>query len=227
MVYMKDPIWYAPLNVIFHFKKHENSASFKNHKHFKKAEEAFFVATMLVGIMAIQERNYWMQIVGDDEGSPDIRTGNYKNPRGTRNNPWTTQEVEVVTFEDHSNESLLEFLKRTKLSQKKAYDPFTTILCRIKKDVHIPPLKTLVAELMKENYQSPIIILGKTSRDQETYKIAPINPQLDLVMEFDLAKELEAKKHTGVLNLKRGSDPIFDSHPQDKHYPFEKIGITP
>lgn len=224
---MKDPIWYAPLNVILHFKKNESSASFKNHRHFKKAEEAFFVATMLVGIMAIQRKKYWVQIVDDDERSPDIRTGNYKNPRGTRCNSWTTQEVEVVTFEDHSNESLLEFLKRTKLSQKKAYDPFTTILCRINKDVRIPPLETLVSELRKENCQSPIIILGKTSTDQEMYKIAQIYPQLDLVIEFDLAKELEANKHTGVLNLKRGLDPIFDSHPEDKHYPFEKIGIIP
>lgn len=226
MVYMEDPIWFSPLNVIFHFTQYKNDSAPKDQRQFKKAEEAFFVATMLVGIIAVQKKEYWMQIVSDKNGSPDIRTGNYKAPRGTPMNHWTTQEVEVVTFDEHSDEkSIPEFLRRTKLSKRKAYDPLTTILCYIRKDFHIPPLQTLVVDLQTDKCQSPIILLGKTSPNQETYKIAQINPRLDLVNEFDLLAELKGKKYTGVLNLKRGSTPIFHSHPDDKHYPFEKIGI--
>lgn len=226
MAYMEDPVWFSPLNVIFHFTQYKNDSAPKDQRQYKKTEEAFFVATMLVGIMAIQKKEYWMQIVSDKNGSPDIRTGNYKAPRGTPMNPWTTQEVEVVTFDEHSDEkSIPEFLRRTKLSKGKAYDPLTTILCYIRKGFHIPPLKTLVADLRADKCQSPIMLLGKTSPDKETYKIAQINPQLDLVNEFDLLAELKGKKYTGVLNLKRGSTPIFHSHPDDKHFPFEKMGI--
>lgn len=226
MVYMEDPVWFSPLNVIFHFTQYKNDPAPKDQRQFKKAEEAFFVATMLVGIMAIQNKEYWMQIVSDKNGSPDIRTGIYKAPRGTPMNTWVTQEVEVVTFDEHSDEkSVPEFLRRTKLSNGKAYDPLTTILCYIRKDFHLPPLQTLVAELQSDKCQSPIMLLGKTSPDQETYKIAQINPQLDLVNEFDLLIELKGKKYTGVLNLKKGSIPIFHLHPEDKHFPFEKMGI--
>ncbi len=227
---MEDPIWFSPFNVIFHFKIYKSDSAPKDPRQLKKTEEAFFVATMLVGIMAIQKKEYWMQIVSDKNGSPDIRTGNYKSPRGTPRNTWVTQEVEVVTFDEHSDEkSIPEFLRRTKLSKGKAYDPLTTILCYVRKDFHIPPLQTIVNDLQADNCQSPIILLGKNSPDQETYKIAQINPQLDLVNEFDIPADLPAemkeKKYTGVLNLKKGSMPMFHSHPKEKHYPFEKIGI--
>lgn len=226
MVYMEDPIWYSPLNVIYHFTEYKNDPVPKDSQKFKKAEEAFFVATMLVGIMAIQKKEYWMQIVSDKNGSPDIRTGNYKKPRGTPMNTWVTQEVEVVTFDEHSDEkTVIDFLRRTKLSRTKAYDPLTTILCYIRKDFLLPPLETLVADLRVDNCQSPIMILGKTSPNQENYKIAQINPELNLINKFDLLVELKEKKYTGVLNLKRGSAPLFHSHPKEKHFPFEKIGI--
>lgn len=226
MTYMEDPIWFAPLNVIFHFNELRNEHLSIKDKRFKKAEEAFRVAIMLVGIMAIQKKKYWMQIVSDDMGSPDIRTGNYKEPRGTPNNTWITQEVEVVVFDDHSNERLPEFIKRTKLSRRKAYDSLITILCYIKKDFQLPPLKTLVEDLKKENCLNPIIVLGKTSPNEESYKMAQVNPVLDLTIEFDLIKELKEKMHTGVLSLKRGAKPVFKHQSEEKHFPFEKIGFA-
>jgi len=37
------------------------------------ATEAYHVAIMLMGIIKWQKREYWMQIVKDEEGSPDTR----------------------------------------------------------------------------------------------------------------------------------------------------------
>jgi len=39
------------------------------------ATEAYHVAIMLIGIIKWRKREYWMQIVKDEEGSLDIRTG--------------------------------------------------------------------------------------------------------------------------------------------------------
>lgn len=73
------------------------------------------------------------------------------------------------------------------------------------------------------------MLLGKTSPNQEIYKIARINPKLDLTSEFNVPEDLQLAvregRYTGVLNLKRGSKPLFHSHPDEKHFPFEKIGI--
>lgn len=190
-------------------------------------EEAFHVAIMLVGIMSLHKKKYWLQIVSDTEGRPDIKTGCYKEPWDLHNDTWVTHFVEVVTFEGHSSEkNLLDFLKRTKLTKTTPYDPQTIILCRIDKDFHIPPLQQLEADFKKENFQNPVIILGKISPDKELYKIAQINPQLDLVKEFDLEKELKKDPHTRVLNLKRGPKTESKYEPDVKHYPFEKLGIV-
>lgn len=228
MIYMDDPIWFTPLNVIYHFTQLRSKPSLRGDRRYKKAEEAFYVAIMLVGIMVIQKRAFWMQIVLDEEHRPDIKTGCFRHPRGTPNNNWITQDVEEVQFEEHSKEdNLVDFLKRTKLSKAEPYGPLTTILCVIRKDFRIPPLRELAADIQRENCLSPIMIIGKTSQDKEVYKIAQISPVLELVQNFDLVEELNRNPHTGVLQLKRGMQPILDGRTDEKHYPFEKLGIYP
>jgi len=142
------------------------------------------------------------------------------------------QEVEVVIFDTHSDErSIPDFLRRTKLSKRKSYDPLTTILCYIRKDFDIPPLKIIVNELQSDECQSPIMLLGKTSPNQEIYKISQINPELDLENEFNAIENMKffvkEDLYTGVLKLKKGVAPNLHSYLDEKHYPFESIGIFP
>lgn len=60
MPYLENPLWFSPLNVIYHFTRYKNESTSKDQRQLKRAEEAFFVAIMLVGIMGIQKREYWM-----------------------------------------------------------------------------------------------------------------------------------------------------------------------
>lgn len=216
------------MNVISHFKRIEKGLSTQERtsKKFRKAREAFVVAVMLVGMRSILDREFWLQLVGDEFESPDVRTGTFTLPTKTQADDFSIQDVEVVEYNNYSKETLLDFLKKTKLSDKKSYDSLTTILCYICRNMHLPPLRDLHNNLYKEGINCPVMILGKTSPEKETYKIAQINPSVDLIAEFDLIRELKDKKYKGVLPLVRGVVPKADYRPDEKHSPFEKIGLV-
>src|SRR3989344_1655887 len=197
MIFLHDPIWFSPLNVISHFKRIEAKLPVTEHmsKKFRKAREAFEVAVMLVGIRLVLEKEFWLQLVGDEFESPDVKTGTFTLPSRTQADDFSVQDVEVVEYNDRSKEALVEFLKRTKLSGKKSYDSLTTILCYISRNMHLPPFRDLHDDLLKEGISCPIMVVGKTSPENETYKSAQINPRVDLMAEFDLIKELKDKKY--------------------------------
>lgn len=227
MISLDNPVWFSPLNVISHFKRIEADSSDdqKKSKDFRKAKEAYAVAIMLVGIRKILDREFWLQAVDDKAQSPDVRTGTFVPPRRTKSDDFSIQDVEVVEYGNNSNNSLADFLKETKLSKGKSYDALTTILCNITRDTRIPPLKDIQLELAALKVKCPVMILGRTSPEQETYKVAQINPTVDMVTEFDLIHELKNKKYKGVLSLRRGTTPQTDYRPEEKHFPFEKLKI--
>lgn len=227
MIFLHDPIWYSPLNVIFHFKRIEKELSEIEHKSkkFRKAREAFAVAVMVVGIRSILKKEFWLQLVGDESESPDVRTGTFVLSARTKSNNFSIQDVEVVEYNDYSRETLIDFLKRTKFSNKKSYDPLTTILCYVRRNMYLPPLQDLYNNLHEEGIRCRVMIVGKTSSEYETYKIAQIYPSVGLIAEFDFVKELKSKKYKKVLLLERGMVPKFDYRSDEKHFPFEKIGL--
>jgi hypothetical protein len=72
-------------------------------KGFRKADEMYSVAIMLVGIMKAQGREYWLQAVDDTAGSPDVRTGTYKQIKGVKMPKFATEDVEVVDFDEKTH----------------------------------------------------------------------------------------------------------------------------
>lgn len=228
MPFLEDPIWYPPLNVAHYFMMLEGCTNEddKKQKPFRKAEEMFAVSLMLLGIEKAQNRKYWLQAVGDDAQSPDVRTGTFTPPTTSAAPMFSTQDVEVVTYDENSTDSLFDFLKRTKLSPSSSYDELTTVLCRIRRGAQLPPLHELHKQLASIGSKVPVMILGKISPDQDLYKIFQVNPAIDLVVEFNLAEELR-RQHTGILKLKPGSKSDNQSFPDEKHYPFEKLGFKP
>lgn len=232
MIFLEDKIWFPPLNVIHYFRKLENKLSKKEKlsKGFRKAEEMYSVALMLVGIMKSQNRKYWLQMVEDKFSSPDVRTGTYQQKEGVKMLEFTVQDVEVVNFDENSSEnSLTDFLKRTKLSNtKKSYDFLTTILCRVKSSIHLPSFNQMNQELKSTTFSGSVMILGRTSIDEAipVYKIAQIHPTVDLITEFNVLDELLNKKYSGVLSLKRATTFSMEYQAEEKHYPFEKISFV-
>lgn len=232
MIFLEDKIWFSPLNVIYHFRKLENKLSDKekSSKSFRKAEEMYSVALMLVGIIKSQSREYWLQMVDDKSASPDVRTGTYQKKEGVKMPEFTIQDIEVVDFDENSLEkSLTDFLKRTKLSNtNKSYDPLTTILCRVKSSIHLPNFNQMNQELKSTTFSGPVMILGRTSVDEEkpVYKIAQIHPTVDSITEFNVLDELLNKKYNGVLSLKKATTFSTEYRAEEKHFPFEKISFA-
>ncbi len=227
-VFMEDKIWFSPLNVVYHYNKITNECgnSIDKTKH-KKMIEAYRAAIMLVGIIAACKKEYWMQLVLDSRGSPDIRTGSYKNE--LEGNDFEQQDVEVVEWtEKAKHDSIFDFLSETKLSNKKAYDYLTTILCYVNRSTYIN-YKDLHNKLIKEFDKSnnpQVMILGRIDPKAENYKLVKVFPILDIYPKFDLLDELKNKKYRGVLTLKKsvpGKIVASTYNKDDKHLPFERL----
>jgi len=189
-MFLENNIWFHPVNIIYHFKRLEKSGELiPGTNSYKKAAEAYVTAISLIGLTKILNKDFWLQIVSDEEQSPDIRTGCYH--KLTRDNDFSYQDVEVVTYEQHSKMDLIDFLCNTKLSKQKAYDDLTTILCHINKITLIPSWidlnQTLLGKKLKT--KSPVMIIGKSHPEKEIYKIIQIYPTIDLQIEFDLLNE--------------------------------------
>lgn len=230
MIFLADNLWFPPLNVIHHFRELERQRKIvPGSKIYRKAAECYIVAISLMGIMKTLNREFWMQLVSDDEGSPDVRTGCYE--KKIRDNDFAVQDVEVVTFDEHTSETnLINFLMNTKLARKKSYDDQTTILCHVHRPILVPPYAELQKALAEKNLatHAPIIIIGKSDPVKETYSMAQIYPTVDLVATFDLVQECLRHPKRRVLRLKRSGKSTIEvmSTPDEKHYPFEKLGLV-
>lgn len=221
-----DNVWFSPINILYHYARLESvlPPDKRKTRSFKKAKEAYHVAIMLMGIIKFQQRHYWLQVVKDEEGSPDIRTGTFVIEAG-RPRGFTIQEVEVVDFEQHSDENIVDFLKRTKLSPKRPYPPHTTFLCNVSKTTLLPPYAQIHDRLKSVVAENPVVVLGRIYSRRHIYRICQVHPEMDLLVDFDVMKESYNKKYRGVLRLKLGADDRlnFIYLPNEKHYPFETL----
>ena len=222
-----DKVWFAPINVLYHYARLESIVSPQENEKsaFKKATEAYNVAIMLMGIIKYQKRQYWLQVTKDEEGTPDIRTGTFVIRKG-QPKELAIQEVEVIEFGQHSQDYIVDFLKRTKLSSKRAYPSTTTILCKVSKTVQLPPYKKIYNDLRTVAVKTPVIILGKIHPSKHIYRICQVHPNIDLLVDFDVMEESYNKKYRGVLRLEKGANDSlnFIYVPNEKHYPFELLG---
>jgi hypothetical protein len=226
-----DPVWFSPINVLYHYARLEQVTPVLKRKsrNFKKATEAYHVAIMLMGIMKWQKREYWMQIVRDEEGSPDIITGTLLVRPGLPKE-MKAQEVEVKEYEEHSENDLSSFLKRILLRPSFAYPPTTSILVRISRTVRFSP-KKINLELKRFKHNNPVIILGKIDPKKQVYRISQILPAFEFDVAFNVMEEAQKMKsqgkYHGVMRWNRGTDDQFNPIylPDEKHYPFESLGF--
>jgi hypothetical protein len=225
--WLKDPIWYAPHSVIYHYGQHLDPLPPENKftKEFKKADELLVAAHALLGIQ-IAEGDHWMQPVADSEGSPDVRTGHFLPPDGQHAPHWEYQDVEVVSFLPQPNEDLGKFLSRTKLSKAKAYDEKTIILFHIQTGTQINSWEEIATALQNTSAVCPVIGLGRTHPERKDYVLFQLHPQLKVIANYNLNEILKAQSPRSVLNLRRGSKPSNTKRPNEEHCPFESMGFA-
>ncbi len=225
--WLKDPIWYAPHSVIYHYAQHLDSmpADQKTTKAFKKADELLVAAYALLGIQ-IAEGDHWMQPVADLEGSPDVRTGHFLPPEGEHAPHWEYQDVEVVSFLPAPNEDIGKFLSRTKLSKAKSYDAKTIILLHIQTGTQINSWEEIASALQNTGAVCPVVGLGRTHPERKDYVLFQLHPQLKVIANYNLNEILKAQSPRSVLNLRRGSKPSNAKRPNEEHCPFEAMGFV-
>lgn len=223
---LKDPVWYAPLNVLWHYHEHMEglSAEERKTKRFRKAEEFNNAAKMLVGIQLDEGNQYWMQLVPDSEESPDARSGRFLPSVDGRAPHFTMQDIEVVTYAPVPGEDIASFLLRTKLAKKKAYDELTAILCHIPTATHIPSVQQITRDLQSSGARCPVVVLGRTHATRDDYTLFQVYPGYKEIANYNLQETLLKQGHTGVLNMKRGSKPGNERRDGEEHCPFESLG---
>jgi hypothetical protein len=223
---LKDPIWFAPINVIYHYGAHLDPlpTNQKKSKAFRKADEILVSAIMLLGIQIAESEEYWMQAVSDAEQSPDVRTGKWIPVANNRAPDFQMQDIEVVSFVPEKNETLGTFLKRTKLSGQRSYDAKTTILCHMLTGAPTPT-KEIVEELGETGAVCPVLVLGRTHPTEKKYALLQVFPQYKIIAAYDVIQTLNKRTHTGVLNLRRGSKRNIEHRPEEKQCPFHSVGF--
>jgi hypothetical protein len=230
-VFLEDPIWFSPLNVVHHANELEAALSQEQKKtgEYKKVMEARAVAIMLTGLITIENIDYWMQIVDDKHGSPDIRTVRYAEDNNEKFDNLEQEDVEVVEYEAHTKTSIPEFLAQTKFAKGKGYDDKTHILCYVGADVNLslPPDDELKKQMSIITSACPTALLIESSKNPLVYKLIKLNPDVGTIKEFNLEEELKKLTYSGVMTFKRGSKRPIEAKPEEKHYPFENIGYVP
>ena len=192
----------------------------------RKAAELCIAATALVAFQEVEKKQYWIQPVSDKEETPDVRTITFIDKGDDRSPDGVIQDVEVVSYEHSTGESIPDFLLRTKFAIGKAYDEHTTILIHVKEAAKCPGAKEWMDALKDSPNHSPVIILGRANATEPVYTLIKVHPNYKKILEFNLPELLKKQGYSGVLNLSRGSKKKNVQYESDKHCPLENMGIT-
>lgn len=217
-----DPdIWFSPRNVLYNYSRMygEVGESLNTKGAFKPIREAMSVAILLLGIMKLEAREYWLQIVPPHEQTPDIRTMYIESNPG-KPNELLYQDVELVTLGDYTDESVDEFIKRTKLSGKKAYPESTVIVCHINKSTRVQPWRELHQSLASSPMRNNVFLLGRVDPNEQVYQIARVHPSLDTLVTVDVMAEASKPGLRGVMKMVLGAKPFTSYDANETHLPF-------
>lgn len=220
---MTDSRWYSALNAIMHFRADVESTDAS--KTARKAEELCVAAIALVALQEVEQRQFWIQPVSDKEQSPDVRTITFYDKGDGSAPDGVMQDVEVVSYEFVSGESVPGFLLRTKFAKGKAYDEQTTILLHIKEATKYPGAKEWEEVLGGSHHRSPVMLLGRAHPIEPVYTLIQVYPGYKKILEFNLPDLLKKQGYSGVLNLRRGSKKKNVRYDSEKHCPLEIMGI--
>ncbi len=228
---MEDPVWFPPFNVIYHgdLLRKSLSSEEKKSKKFRKVVEAYTVAQMLVGIMVKENKDYWMQLVDDKFASPDIRTIRYADAHDEKFDFLEQVDVEVVEYESHSKMSIPEFIVEKKFSKYKSYDENTIILCHVGSGVQsfLPDRETIKKIMEPVNSSCHVLLLAGTNPQVLELDLILLKPNVGVLLTYVPAVELSKRKRRSVAIFKLGTRKPSVYNPNNKHYPFEKLGYIP
>lgn len=223
---MNNPRWYSTVNVLSHFHSDIGYPLPDNNKNTRKAEELYIASIVSKGMEELTKQKSWIQPVSDEEQSPDVRAIVQLGAAGDKANNYAQIDLEIVNYEHSPNETLIQFLFRTKFADTKAYDEKTTIILRVKEKTLLPLEKEWAKSLKDSKCKSPVIVLGRTDPIKPEYTIIQVYPEYRELTNINLLDILQnTTNNVGTINLKRGTKKLETLSRDELHCPFKNIGI--
>lgn len=173
--------WYSPSYVIYMEAELVNiygqEIIDKDTHNFRKVGEMKCVAIMLFALHKAFGHHFYMKASKED--FPDVYTIYQEDVPGKLVDT-KYQTVEVVTYDPHSEDDVVDFILRTKLmNPKKSYDEDTIILCYIRKAGTYIDFNGLYETFMKNKFNSSrVFIIGNKIGYENIFVLSQVWPTL-------------------------------------------------
>ena len=164
----------------------------------KQLTEILNAAILALGSSIQDGDERWIRNPLKGENTPDACVMSIELRNNDHNRIIKEHEVEIVTMEDHAEDDVVEFLKRTKLNSKKSYPANSSILCRIDRNIFIDSWKDIHTQLMPYMGDLQVHFLCRVHESPTTFQIIYMGQTEDLFKigeKFELieAMRLDAK----------------------------------
>jgi|GEM_PF-3778909 len=136
----------------------------------------------------------WIRNPLKGESTPDACIMSIELRDNNQNRVIKEHEVEIVTMEDHSEDDVVEFLKRTKLNPKKSYPANSSILCRIDKNIVVDSWQDIHKKLMPYMGDLQVHFLCRVEESPTTFQIIWMGQTEDLFLVGDKFELIESMK---------------------------------
>jgi len=195
-MFYDNHLWYSPGYLIECGERADKIATANNQKlsaeTVKVINETRTGALFALGLTLRDGLVRYVQPVDPKDGAPDVKIVHQtKSP--IKSYKWGAYvDVEIVRYEDHSETTIADFLKKTKLTAKKAYQDGTIILCGIDKTIENGQLwKDVAAELAPINNKLDTFLLGRMHPEKWEIAMARVHPSYDSVTMFGVKATVE------------------------------------
>jgi len=173
---------------------------------FRRAREMLSAAISLLGAYELNSFNQsWLQS-NNQTSSPDVIAIQLMEAP----NKYVTaliSQIEVVDMEEHfKGEDIFEFLMKTKLSPKKAYDEHIIIVVHLVKNMKFNILE--IAEKLKEvKPKSTIYFIGKVGAGaSDKFMICSPYPRVTKIINFGLIETMKKYQIKENVKFSKGSN---------------------
>lgn len=196
-------LWYSPGYIleaaddaVIYCHEHEVKSTSLLSKVIGEARAAAFFALSVAKQLNTET---WLQFVDQREQAPDMRVMHFEMV-GDRQT-MTRINVEVASYTRHSNESLADFMVRTKLNSKAAYSRDTVIVFFIQKALSGEEVRTAHEAIVSVDPQALAVLVGQA--DQDLFQVQVVYPRLSGRVDTRISEALESQQ-LKVADVQRG-----------------------
>jgi len=180
-----------------------------DHDSLKSVNEMCNAALFALACIKQNNEEWWVRNPLSGEHTPDAYLMKFDPKDDGKNRVIKEYGLEIVTYEKHSPENVVDFLIRTKLNSNKQYSENSAILCRIDKDIHIKDWREIHSKLIPHMGALNVHFICRTQISPTRFKAIWMGNNVSLFVEgadyiLDEAIQYEAldvvtmERRTGV-----------------------------